>query len=218
MNFVPGPGAFGNTQRPALGLRTAVNLRENRLSYVEARPLSGFRRQDVGDEGRTWNGRSWNNGGHDGKGAIGTAGAMTVVTTDITPIARTTTMGISSPRGLTTRVSETGGSGPGRSAAGILLVTTTRLRQSPSRTSTMLRSLNLSLRCALPTSPIQPEEPAPPPPAEPALTIVYKDGHSQEVHNYAVTRTSLLLLLDEASTGPRRRSRSMRSTSRQRSR
>jgi hypothetical protein len=46
----------------------------------------------------------------------------------------------------------------------------------------------------------QPDEPAPPQTAEPALTIVYKDGHSQEIHNYAVTRTSLLLL-DEASTG-----------------
>ena len=38
------------------------------------------------------------------------------------------------------------------------------------------------------------------PDPEPALTIVYKDGHSQEIHNYAMTRTSLLLL-DEASTG-----------------
>ena len=35
---------------------------------------------------------------------------------------------------------------------------------------------------------------------EPALTIVYKDGHSLQVHNYAITRTTLLLL-DEASTG-----------------
>jgi len=35
---------------------------------------------------------------------------------------------------------------------------------------------------------------------EPALTIVYKDGHSQQIHNYALTRTTLLLL-DEAPTG-----------------
>jgi len=35
---------------------------------------------------------------------------------------------------------------------------------------------------------------------EPALTIVYKDGHSLQIHNYALTRTTLLLL-DEASTG-----------------
>ena len=35
---------------------------------------------------------------------------------------------------------------------------------------------------------------------EPTLTIVYKDGHSQQIRNYAMTRTSLLLL-DEASTG-----------------
>jgi len=48
--------------------------------------------------------------------------------------------------------------------------------------------------------PYQPEAPPAVPSAEPALTVIYKDGHSQEVHNYAVTRTSLLLL-DEASTG-----------------
>jgi len=35
---------------------------------------------------------------------------------------------------------------------------------------------------------------------EPALTIVYKDGRSQQVHNYALTQ-STLLLLDDASSG-----------------
>jgi len=39
-----------------------------------------------------------------------------------------------------------------------------------------------------------------PPSPEPALTIVFKDGHSQQIHNYALTQTSLMLL-DEASTG-----------------
>ena len=38
------------------------------------------------------------------------------------------------------------------------------------------------------------------PRAEPALTIVYKDGRSQQVHNYALTQTTLLLL-DDASSG-----------------
>jgi hypothetical protein len=38
------------------------------------------------------------------------------------------------------------------------------------------------------------------PGAEPALTIVYKDGRSQQVHNYALTQTTLLLL-DDASSG-----------------
>jgi hypothetical protein len=37
------------------------------------------------------------------------------------------------------------------------------------------------------------------PASEPALTIVYKDGHSQQVHNYALTPTTLLLLDDAAS-------------------
>jgi len=35
---------------------------------------------------------------------------------------------------------------------------------------------------------------------EPAVTIVYKDGHSQQIHNYALTRTTLLML-DNASSG-----------------
>ena len=38
------------------------------------------------------------------------------------------------------------------------------------------------------------------PSPEPAVTIIYKDGHSQQVHNYALTRSSLLLL-DDASSG-----------------
>lgn len=35
---------------------------------------------------------------------------------------------------------------------------------------------------------------------EPAVTIIYKDGHSQQIHNYALTRNKLLML-DEASSG-----------------
>jgi hypothetical protein len=35
---------------------------------------------------------------------------------------------------------------------------------------------------------------------EPAVTIIYKDGHSQEINNYALTRTTLLML-DNASAG-----------------
>jgi hypothetical protein len=35
---------------------------------------------------------------------------------------------------------------------------------------------------------------------EPAVTIIYKDGHSQQIHNYALTRTTLLMM-DEASSG-----------------
>jgi hypothetical protein len=38
------------------------------------------------------------------------------------------------------------------------------------------------------------------PAPEPALTIVYKDGRSQQVHNYALTQTTLVLL-DDASSG-----------------
>lgn len=38
------------------------------------------------------------------------------------------------------------------------------------------------------------------PSAEPAVTIVYRDGHSQQIHNYALTQ-SALLLLDDASFG-----------------
>jgi len=38
------------------------------------------------------------------------------------------------------------------------------------------------------------------PSAEPAVTIVYRDGHSQQIHNYALTQ-SALLLLDDASSG-----------------
>jgi hypothetical protein len=35
---------------------------------------------------------------------------------------------------------------------------------------------------------------------EPVVTIIYKDGHSQQIHNYALTRTTLLML-DDASSG-----------------
>jgi hypothetical protein len=36
--------------------------------------------------------------------------------------------------------------------------------------------------------------------SQPSVTIIYKDGRSQQIHNYALTRTSLLLL-DDASSG-----------------
>ena len=36
--------------------------------------------------------------------------------------------------------------------------------------------------------------------SEPAVTIIYKDGHSQQIHNYAITRSSLLMM-DNASAG-----------------
>lgn len=48
--------------------------------------------------------------------------------------------------------------------------------------------------------------PPPPGPVEPtplaATTLVFKDGHSQQVRNYAMTRTTLYVL-DDASTGRR---------------
>jgi hypothetical protein len=44
----------------------------------------------------------------------------------------------------------------------------------------------------------------PPVPSEPlplpALTLIFKDGHSQQIHNYAMTRTTLYVL-DEAAAG-----------------
>ena len=48
----------------------------------------------------------------------------------------------------------------------------------------------------------------PPPPGVPdplpqaAITLVFKDGHSQQVHNYAVTKTTLYVL-DDAASGRR---------------
>jgi hypothetical protein len=47
--------------------------------------------------------------------------------------------------------------------------------------------------------------PAPPPAAsEPlplaALTLIFKDGHSQQIHNYAMTRTKIYVL-DDAAAG-----------------
>jgi len=52
-----------------------------------------------------------------------------------------------------------------------------------------------------------PDVPPPPPgPVEPfpqaAVTLVFKDGHSQEIHNYAMTKTTLYVL-DEAASGRR---------------
>lgn len=49
------------------------------------------------------------------------------------------------------------------------------------------------------------EEIPPPPPgpveplAQPAVTLVFKDGHSRQVHNYAMTQTTLYILDDSAS-------------------
>lgn len=48
----------------------------------------------------------------------------------------------------------------------------------------------------------------PPPPGVPgplpqaAITLVFKDGHSQQVHNYALTKTTLYVL-DDAASGRR---------------
>jgi hypothetical protein len=48
--------------------------------------------------------------------------------------------------------------------------------------------------------------PPPPGPVEPApqaaITLIFKDGHSQQVHNYAVTKTTLYVL-DDAASGRR---------------
>jgi hypothetical protein len=49
-----------------------------------------------------------------------------------------------------------------------------------------------------------PDVPPPPPaPAEPlpraAVTLVFKDGHSQQIHNYAMTKTTVYVLDDVAS-------------------
>ena len=49
---------------------------------------------------------------------------------------------------------------------------------------------------ALPPPPVPaPSEPSP----RAALTLIFKDGHSQQVHNYALTRTELYVLDDVAS-------------------
>jgi hypothetical protein len=48
--------------------------------------------------------------------------------------------------------------------------------------------------------PIYPPAPYSEPSPEPAVTLVFKDGHSLQIHNYAATR-STLLLLDGASSG-----------------
>jgi len=48
--------------------------------------------------------------------------------------------------------------------------------------------------------------PPPPGPSEPlpqaAVTLVFKDGHSQQIHNYAMTKTTLYVL-DDAASGRR---------------
>jgi len=38
------------------------------------------------------------------------------------------------------------------------------------------------------------------PTAEPELTVIFKDGHSQQIHNYALTRDTLIVL-DSAVSG-----------------
>jgi hypothetical protein len=54
----------------------------------------------------------------------------------------------------------------------------------------------------------QAQDVPPPPPGSPdplpqaAITLVFKDGHSQQVHNYAVTKTTLYIL-DDAASGRR---------------
>jgi len=60
----------------------------------------------------------------------------------------------------------------------------------------------------MPYEPQQAQDIPPPPPGlvEPApqaaITLVFKDGHSQQVHNYAVTKTTLYVL-DDAASGRR---------------
>jgi hypothetical protein len=53
---------------------------------------------------------------------------------------------------------------------------------------------------------VQDVPPPPPAPAEPlpqaAITLVFKDGHSQQIHNYAMTKTTLYVL-DDAASGRR---------------
>ncbi|HLH36953.1 MAG TPA: hypothetical protein VKX41_19935 [Alloacidobacterium sp.] len=48
--------------------------------------------------------------------------------------------------------------------------------------------------------------PPPPAPSEPlpqaAVTLVFRDGHSQQIHNYAITKTTLYVL-DDAASGRR---------------
>jgi hypothetical protein len=54
----------------------------------------------------------------------------------------------------------------------------------------------------------QAQDVPPPPPGAPeplpqaAITLVFKDGHSQQVHNYALTKT-MLYVLDDAASGRR---------------
>ena len=62
-----------------------------------------------------------------------------------------------------------------------------------------------------PAAPYEPQQmpdipPPPPGPVEPlpqaAVTLIFKDGHSQQVHNYAMTKTTLYVL-DDAASGRR---------------
>lgn len=59
-----------------------------------------------------------------------------------------------------------------------------------------------------PYQPQQAQDVPPPPPApfdptpQAAITLVYKDGHSQQIHNYAMTKTTLYVL-DDAASGRR---------------
>ena len=52
----------------------------------------------------------------------------------------------------------------------------------------------------------QAQDVPPPGPSEPltqaAITLIFKDGHSQQVHNYALTKTTLYVL-DDAASGRR---------------
>ena len=60
----------------------------------------------------------------------------------------------------------------------------------------------------MPYQPQQAQDVPPPPPgySEPipqaAVTLVFKDGHSQQIHNYAMTKTTLYVL-DDAASGRR---------------
>jgi len=50
----------------------------------------------------------------------------------------------------------------------------------------------------------QPNTPSAPPASEPELTVIFKDGHSLQIRNFALTG-STLIVLDEAASGRERR-------------
>jgi hypothetical protein len=192
MNFMPRPGGFGNTQRPALvspGARSSFG----QLGYPTVRrvpyPISGTPRAPYpvsgGPTGKSWNGQGWHDGSHNGHNSYRPYyyhghlfNSWPYYTTGIGnwwlwpwPFSNWDSPSYDDEPQAVAQPDQSYAPEP----------------EPEPETRPAYQSY-------------QPDEPAPPPPGEPALTLVYKDGHSQEIHNYAVTRTSLLLL-DEASTG-----------------